>query len=183
MSSIRTEPLSPIVHVYDKLRMLHPNWYVEFGMRSGDGWIPGPALRNPAEGSFGDLLGRIAARLKTNDRKIVAGSFALRFGWASGVAVAPFLLHQCVLIFDWTIGTAGVGFRGHQFRYSRLNILSARIEPALTIRRRREGAWLEEEFQTRNTIASYIHAHWASNPALARILVDTAAHAAAGKGV
>jgi hypothetical protein len=96
VSSLRTEPLSPIVHVYDKLRRLHPNWYVEFGMLSDDGWIPGQALRNPAEGLFGDLLGRIAARLKTDDRKIVAGSFALRFGWASGVAVAPFLLHQCV---------------------------------------------------------------------------------------
>jgi cobyrinic acid a,c-diamide synthase len=84
---------------------------------------------------------------------------------------------------DSILGSAGLCFRGHQFRYSRLNILSAGIEPAFAIRRRRDGASLEEGFQTRNTIASYIHAHWASNPALALTLVDTAAHARAGKGV
>ena len=83
---------------------------------------------------------------------------------------------------DSILGAPGLWFRGHQFRYSKLDILSAGIEPAFTIRRRRDGATLEEGFHTRNTVASYIHAHWASNPALARTLVDTCAHAAAAGG-
>jgi cobyrinic acid a,c-diamide synthase len=78
------------------------------------------------------------------------------------------------------LGAAGLRFRGHQFRYSRVDLLSSGIEPAYTIRRRRDGRAFEEGFHTRNSIASYVHAHWASNPALARTLVNTCAHPAAG---
>jgi hypothetical protein len=92
----RTDPTSPIITIFEKLRSLHPNWYVELGTRSGDGWLPGLTLLNPSDGPLGDLLQRIRVRLRTDDRKIIAASFALRFGWASGVAIAPFLLYQSV---------------------------------------------------------------------------------------
>ncbi len=96
MTSSKADLDSPIVRVYQELRRLHPNWYVEFGARSGDGWIPGFAFLEPSEGLFLDLLRGIGARLRSDDRKVVAASFVLRFGWASGVAIAPFLLHRCV---------------------------------------------------------------------------------------
>jgi cobyrinic acid a,c-diamide synthase len=70
------------------------------------------------------------------------------------------------------LGPAGLRFRGHQFRYSRLEQLSNQIEPAFRILRRYGGEELDEGFQLANTIASYVHAHWASNPAAAQALVD-----------
>lgn len=82
---------------------------------------------------------------------------------------------------DSILGAAGLGFRGHQFRYSRIEMLSNEIDRAFTIRRRADGNALEEGIQTRNTIASYVHAHWASNPAVALALVQACARAAAGK--
>ncbi|HVA81113.1 MAG TPA: cobyrinate a,c-diamide synthase [Candidatus Binataceae bacterium] len=82
---------------------------------------------------------------------------------------------------DSILGAAGLEFRGHQFRYSTIEMLSNEIEPAFTLRRRRDGLELEEGFQARNTIASYVHAHWASNPAVAHTLVEACTRAAAGK--
>jgi len=73
---------------------------------------------------------------------------------------------------DSIFGPAGLRFRGHQFRYSTVESLSNKIEPAFVIRRRRDGALLEEGFQIRKVIASYVHAHWASNPAMAEAMVE-----------
>lgn len=91
-----SSPTSPVALVYEHLRALQPNWYVEWGKREGDGWIPGDALTDPARGRFRELLERIGARMRTSDRKIIAASFVLRFGWSSGVAIAPYLLGRCV---------------------------------------------------------------------------------------
>jgi len=92
----RDQHFSHLARIYARLRKLHANWYVEFGSRSGDGWIPGRALLEPESGPFRALLERIAGRLYTEDRKIIAASFALRFGWSAGAAIAPFLLYRCV---------------------------------------------------------------------------------------
>ncbi len=74
-------------------------------------------------------------------------------------------------------GQAQICFRGHQFRYSAM-------EPAqptgvayhYTVRRRRDGHILAEGYARHNVLGSYIHAHFASNPEMARGLVDTAVH-------
>ena len=74
---------------------------------------------------------------------------------------------------DSILGEAGLGFRGHQFRYSRIETLSDDIERAFTIRQRHQDSnSLEDGFQIRNTVASYVHAHWASNPAVPTALVS-----------
>ncbi len=78
---------------------------------------------------------------------------------------------------DSIFGPAGVGFRGHQFRYSRLESVPSGIVPALAIRRRRDGAALEEGFSLNNVIASYVHAHWASNPAMAQAMTEACVRA------
>ncbi len=78
---------------------------------------------------------------------------------------------------DSIFGPAGSAFRGHQFRYSRLELLSPKMAPAFAIRRRRDGAALEEGFRLNNVIASYVHAHWASNPGMAEALVEACVRA------
>ncbi len=73
------------------------------------------------------------------------------------------------------LGEGGTQFRGHQFRYSRLEPLSPANDPAFRIVRRYGGEELDEGFQIGNTIASYVHAHWASNPAAAAALFSACA--------
>jgi cobyrinic acid a,c-diamide synthase len=75
------------------------------------------------------------------------------------------------------LGDAGLRFRGHQFRYSRLEPLSSAIEPAFRIGGRFGGEELDEGFQIGNTIASYVHAHWASNATAAEGLAKACAGA------
>lgn len=79
------------------------------------------------------------------------------------------------------LGAAGLRFRGHQFRYSELRAAQASapgplpIEHAYAIRRRRGGQVAREGYATRNVLASYVHAHWASNPLVPEGLVASAA--------
>jgi ferric iron reductase protein FhuF len=108
-----------LVRIYDELRMLHPDWYVEYGPRCFDGWIPGHALRWPDRPPFNDLLSRIGQRLMTSDRKVIAASFALRFGWSAGAAVAPYLLKGCVP--DVALDKVSLKFNAQTF-YEKLSL-------------------------------------------------------------
>jgi cobyrinic acid a,c-diamide synthase len=73
---------------------------------------------------------------------------------------------------DSIFGPAGLSFRGHQFRYSRLALGSSSLPPAFAVRSRRKSAPGEEGFRLNNVIASYVHAHWASNPTMPDALVE-----------
>ena len=68
------------------------------------------------------------------------------------------------------LGPAGARFRGHQFRYSELR-LSDSVERVYSVVRA-YGEPLLEGYQCGNLLASYVHAHFASNPAIAAALVD-----------
>ena len=71
------------------------------------------------------------------------------------------------------LGPAGLRFRGHQFRYSEM---TAAEEPsAYGVQVRYGGTVLQEGWASRNVLASYVHAHWASNPAVARGFVESCA--------
>src|SRR5262245_23685187 len=48
------------------------------------------------EGPLQVLLERIGEGLHTADSHTIAASFALRYGWSSGIAIAPYLLYHCV---------------------------------------------------------------------------------------
>jgi cobyrinic acid a,c-diamide synthase len=79
------------------------------------------------------------------------------------------------------LGPAGLRFRGHQFRYSSLRLEEAAapaIETIYRVRRRRGGEVTAEGYRRGSLLASYVHAHWASNPAVAEGLVDACAAAA-----
>jgi cobyrinic acid a,c-diamide synthase len=72
------------------------------------------------------------------------------------------------------LGAPGLRFRGHQFRYSRLE----GGEPsagAYRVRKRRGGTPFVEGYQRGNVLGSYVHAHWASNPLLPAAFVDACA--------
>jgi cobyrinic acid a,c-diamide synthase len=68
------------------------------------------------------------------------------------------------------LGGAGVRFRGHQFRYSRLAGASG-AEQAYSVRKRRGGETFAEGYRAGTVLASYVHAHWASNPLVAEAFV------------
>ena len=68
-------------------------------------------------------------------------------------------------------GQAGLRFRGHQFRYSDFR-LHADVDCVYTVRRRRGGEVFREGYRIGNTLASYVHIHWASNPLVAQGFVD-----------
>ena len=75
------------------------------------------------------------------------------------------------------LGPAGVSFRGHQFRYSRLERRGeaesvTELASAYSVRPRVGVAAVEEGFARGNVLASYVHGHWASNPAIASSLVE-----------
>ncbi|HVW30619.1 MAG TPA: cobyrinate a,c-diamide synthase [Polyangiaceae bacterium] len=69
------------------------------------------------------------------------------------------------------LGATGVRFRGHQFRYSELRQLD-RIDCAYAVRRSRDGELSREGWIVKNTLGSYVHAHWGENPAAAAGFVD-----------
>ena len=78
------------------------------------------------------------------------------------------------------LGAPGLRFRGHQFRYSELR-LTAEVDRAYTVRRRRGGEVTREGYRVGATLASYVHAHWASNPLVARGLVAACAEHRRGR--
>jgi len=87
---------SPVSAIYDALRALNPSWSVDVGKPCGPGWIAGAALRDASSGPFNALLLRIGERQQSTDKMTIAASFALRYGWASAMAIAPCLKYGCV---------------------------------------------------------------------------------------
>jgi cobyrinic acid a,c-diamide synthase len=74
---------------------------------------------------------------------------------------------------DSILGPAQTRFRGHQFRYSTLEGADrgGRVECIYNVAPRWGGAPFAEGYRSRNVLASYVHAHWASNPAVAEAIV------------
>jgi len=83
---------------------------------------------------------------------------------------------------DSLLGPAGRRFRGHQFRYSELRPLASGLDCVYRMVRRRDGLVMAEGYRWKNVLASYVHGHWASNPAVAEGLVEACARRAARKG-
>jgi cobyrinic acid a,c-diamide synthase len=78
-----------------------------------------------------------------------------------------------------SIGPAGTRFRGHQFRYSRLTEPTGDVDLVYSVRRRRGHAVSREGYRVANVLASYVHAHWASNPLVAEAFVASCAEGSA----
>lgn len=68
------------------------------------------------------------------------------------------------------IGTAGTNVRGHEFHYSEISTMPEEVERCYRVSR--QGVLLAAEgFRIRNCLASYIHLHFGSNPAIAGTFV------------
>jgi len=65
------------------------------------------------------------------------------------------------------LGGAGLRFRGHQFRYSTLEPSAPAGAPCAYRVIPRWGGEFAEGYSLANVLGSYVHAHWASNPAVA----------------
>jgi cobyrinic acid a,c-diamide synthase len=78
------------------------------------------------------------------------------------------------------IGPAGTRFRGHQFRYSELHPQQD-LKRVYRMTRHYDGGVLPEGFGLKNVLASYVHAHWASDPAIGERLVEACTRAAASR--
>ncbi|MDB5108423.1 MAG: cobB [Candidatus Binatus sp.] len=76
---------------------------------------------------------------------------------------------------DSILGSAGTRFRGHQFRYSILEVSredsQEGVDLIYRVKPRWGGAPFAEGYRAGNLLASYVHAHWASNPDVAENLV------------
>ncbi len=85
---------------------------------------------------------------------------------------------ETAIVSSTLLGPAGTRFRGHQFRYSELLLRpdsESSVGLAYFVRRRRDEQSIPEGYQVGNVLASYVHAHFASNPRIATELVDTCA--------
>ncbi|NRA66748.1 MAG: cobyrinate a,c-diamide synthase [Pseudobacteriovorax sp.] len=63
---------------------------------------------------------------------------------------------------DSIIGPEGTTYRAHQFRYSDFDHTGEKT--SLKLSRKRTGHIIPEGYGSENILASYAHAHWASNP-------------------
>lgn len=82
-------------------------------------------------------------------------------GYAEVTTTAPSIL-----------GPAGLKFRGHQYRYSTLAPTPDGVERIYRVSPRWGGDQSAEGYRIDNVVASYVHAHWASNPSIPAALVD-----------
>jgi cobyrinic acid a,c-diamide synthase len=74
---------------------------------------------------------------------------------------------------DSLLGPRGTRFRGHQFRHSRFETSRAPHLYRMTVAR--SGETSHEGYGSANLVASYVHAHWASNPGIATAFVERCA--------
>ncbi|MET0283470.1 MAG: (2Fe-2S)-binding protein [Polyangiales bacterium] len=110
---------------YQRLRELNPSWVVELGTPAGAGWIEGGAFAEPERGPFAELLTQIGERLQTRDRKVIAASFALRFGWSSAAALGPHLLAG--LVPDLALANTWLRFSANGALFERVCLIEPRL--------------------------------------------------------
>ena len=70
------------------------------------------------------------------------------------------------------LGPSGTRFRGHEFRYSELAGMPPDVERAYSLKSPFGGEARLEGYRRDNVLATYVHAHWASNPRAAKSFVD-----------
>lgn len=95
--AVITDLESPLQAAFARLRAIDSKWQIEVGEPSGDPyWLRGTDMVTACDGPFRILLERIADRLRTRDRRTVAASFALRFGWTASAAIGPVMISGCL---------------------------------------------------------------------------------------
>jgi cobyrinic acid a,c-diamide synthase len=75
------------------------------------------------------------------------------------------------------LGPPGVRFRGHEFRHSELSNAPKRLAPLYSLRSPFAGGERLEGYGSGGLVASYVHAHWSSNPRIPESFVAACAAA------
>jgi cobyrinic acid a,c-diamide synthase len=70
------------------------------------------------------------------------------------------------------LGPAGLVGRGHEFHYSELDATNDACTMVYAAAPRSDSAPISEGYRVHNTLGSYIHLHFGSNPAMAKHFVD-----------
>ena len=73
---------------------------------------------------------------------------------------------------DTIIGSKGSVARGHEFHYSEMGAMPAEVERLYRVRRGQVDLGVEG-YRYKNCLASYIHLHFGSNPAIAESFVES----------
>jgi ferric iron reductase protein FhuF len=109
---------SSIAEAYAYLQTLDPNWFVVMGKPTGPGWLHGADLLQPDQEPFCRLLNALGTPWQTADRRTLVATFALRYGWSAGAAIAPFLL--CRLVPNVSLDNISIKFACQNHLFERV---------------------------------------------------------------
>jgi hypothetical protein len=104
--------------IMEELGAIEPGWSVEIGRPDGEHWVTGEDLKDAHSGPFHDVLQRLGGTLGTEDRRTIAASFAMRFGWSAGTAIAAYVIHGWVP--DIRLENISLRFGGSKTMFERL---------------------------------------------------------------
>ncbi len=62
-------------------------------------WLTHPEIRRPGDGLYTELLQTLMTRGGIASRRFAAASFLLRYGWSSGVVIAPLLMEKPIPLY------------------------------------------------------------------------------------
>jgi hypothetical protein len=120
--------------IIEELGAIEPGWSVEIGRPNGKQWVSGEDLKDARTDPFHDVLQRLGGTLGTQDRRTIAGSFAMRFGWSAGTAIAASVIHGWVP--DIRLENISLRFGGRNTMFERWLFIVRRGRSSKALRQR-----------------------------------------------
>ena len=90
------ERLNSWQNIGRELVEVNPRWSLMLERANSAAWISGQALQDACAGPLNDRLLLIGDAMKTDNRKVIAASFALRYAWSAAAVIAPLLIYRRV---------------------------------------------------------------------------------------
>jgi hypothetical protein len=116
--------LTPLARAYRALGSVNATWSPTIGIATDEPGLDARSLTQPAAGKLHDVCLRLAREIGSQDRKLLAAAFALRFGAAASATIGPFMvigyvpalrLHDVALSFDEHVLLERVALRAHRY--------------------------------------------------------------------
>ena len=77
------------------------------------------------------------------------------------------------MIRDSLLGKLDLKIRGHEFHYSEITALPESVETVYSVSGRADGHHFPEGYRMKNTLGSYVHLHFGSQPSVPSSIVNT----------
>ncbi len=77
------------------------------------------------------------------------------------------------MIRDSLLGSSDLRIRGHEFHYSEITAVPESVETVYSVTGRADGHRFPEGYQMKNTLGSYVHLHFGSQPSVPSSIVNT----------